>query len=94
MKDKRRMRIVKRLIAVMTAAAVIFSLTACGAEETSKEDKKEETQYRVSKHINLPISPIKSLNPCNSKDEDTYFIARLVYDGLFTFFDDFYSLDR
>ena len=83
MKDKRRMRIVKGLIAVMTAAAVIFSLTACGAEETSKEDKKEETQYRVSKHINLPISPIKSLNPCNSKDEDTYFIARLVYDGLF-----------
>ena len=38
MKDKRRMRIVKGLIAVMTAAAVIFSLTACGADRQSVPD--------------------------------------------------------
>lgn len=68
------------LLAVVMAAA----LGACGGDDSGTADqKKDETEYRIAKHVNFPISPIKTLNPCNSKDEDTYFIARLVYDGLF-----------
>ena len=74
-----------KILAVMMAVFIsLFMLTACGADKNDSSGKKEdETEYRVAKHVNFPISPIKSMNPCNSKDEDTYFIARLVYDGLF-----------
>ncbi|MDR1572331.1 MAG: ABC transporter substrate-binding protein, partial [Clostridiales Family XIII bacterium] len=37
----------------------------------------------VSEEIFLPMEKIRSLNPLNSKDEDSFFINSLIYDSLF-----------
>ncbi len=81
--NRKKKNSVMRVFAfILTAVLVISMLSACGGS-TESEDKEEKTEYKVSKHINFPMSPVKTLNPCISTDEDTYFIARLVYDGLF-----------
>lgn len=67
------------LMAVMVAVA--FS----GCDDAKDQGKKDEdkTEYTEVAHLNFPISNIRTLNPSVSKDEDTYFISRLIYDGLF-----------
>lgn len=37
----------------------------------------------VSNEISFPITKIRSLNPLNAKDEDAFFINKLIYQGLF-----------
>ncbi len=74
--------IFKKLSAFILAAVTALCLTACGGGggETAEEDG---VRYETVDHVNFPISPIRTLNPVVSSDEDTYHIARLVYDGLF-----------
>ena len=43
----------------------------------------DDTEYKTSQNVILPMVSIASLNPLISKDEDTYFISKLIYDGLF-----------
>lgn len=42
-----------------------------------------EKEYREVQHLDFPIQAIKTLNPATSQDRDTYYISRLIYDGLF-----------
>jgi peptide/nickel transport system substrate-binding protein len=43
---------------------------------------KDDTEYKTSQTVILPMVSISSLNPLISKDEDTYFISKLIYDSL------------
>jgi peptide/nickel transport system substrate-binding protein len=43
----------------------------------------DDTEYKTSKTVILPMVSISSLNPLISKDEDTYLISRQVYESLF-----------
>jgi len=44
---------------------------------------KSDTTYQTSNEILLPMVTVSSLNPLVSKDEDTYYISKLIYDSLF-----------
>lgn len=43
----------------------------------------EENEYKEVAKLDFPIKAVRTLNPATSKDQDTYFISRLIYDGLF-----------
>lgn len=43
----------------------------------------DDKEYTTSKTVILPMVDVSSLNPLASKDEDTYFISKLIYDSLF-----------
>jgi peptide/nickel transport system substrate-binding protein len=45
------------------------------------ENAKDETV--VSEVVFLPMESVRTLNPVLSKDEDSYYIGKLIYDGLF-----------
>ncbi len=45
---------------------------------------EDDTEYQTSKEILLPMVNVSTLNPLASKDEDTYYISKLIYDSLFT----------
>lgn len=43
----------------------------------------DDKEYKTSQNVILPMVNISSFNPLVSKDEDTYYISKLIYDGLF-----------
>ncbi len=45
---------------------------------------KDDTEYKTSQDVILPMVSVSSFNPLISKDEDIYYISKLIYDGLFT----------
>jgi len=45
---------------------------------------KDDIKYKTSQNIILPMVSVSSFNPLVSKDEDTYYISKLIYDSLFT----------
>ena len=45
--------------------------------------KTDDTKYKNEQTVVLPMVAVSSLNPLISKDEDTYFISSLIYEGLF-----------
>ena len=46
--------------------------------------KSDDTEYKTSQEVLLPMVSVSSINPLISKDEDTYYISKLLYEGLFT----------
>ena len=56
-----------------------------------KNDDVEDVigQYKITKNPQnkaaLGISPVKTFNPLVSKDEDTYYLSKIIYSSLFTF---------
>jgi peptide/nickel transport system substrate-binding protein len=45
---------------------------------------KDDIKYKTTQTAILPMVSVSSFNPLISKDEDTYYITKLIYDGLFT----------
>lgn len=43
----------------------------------------DDTEYKTSQNVILPMVSVSSFNPLISKDQDTYYISKLIYDGLF-----------
>jgi len=78
----------KRLIAI--AAILIISLSALtGCDQTKNflgggetEEKKNTVR---SDEIYIPIEKIRTLNPIISKDEDAYYVDKLIYESLFSY---------
>lgn len=62
---------------------MVLSMSACGNPIADMFTDEEEVKTEVSKSINLAMSDIKTLNPVVSKDRDTYFISKLIYQSLF-----------
>jgi peptide/nickel transport system substrate-binding protein len=44
----------------------------------------DDTEYKTSQDVLLPMVNVSSLNPLVSKDADTYYISKLIYESLFT----------
>ncbi|MBR0596699.1 ABC transporter substrate-binding protein [Sinanaerobacter chloroacetimidivorans] len=77
----------KKFIAIGTAVLIAASgLTGCG-ETTSflGGNPEEKVETVTSSEIYIPIEKIRTLNPVIAKDEDAYYINKLIYDGLFGF---------
>jgi peptide/nickel transport system substrate-binding protein len=73
------------LAAVLVCASGVALLSACdtgmgvilgGAERT-------KNLTTVSPVVFLPMEMVRTLNPVLSKDEDSYYIGKLIYEGLF-----------
>ncbi|MCL1982838.1 MAG: ABC transporter substrate-binding protein [Clostridiales bacterium] len=64
------------------AVFLVLSLASCG-ESSVFLAGSSETKYRTERVIYLPMEKVRTLNPMLSKDEDTYFISKLIYNGLF-----------
>lgn len=73
----------KRILAVLLSLIMVLSMTACGNPISDMFSEDDEYQTEVSKNINLAMSDIKTLNPVVSKDRDTYYISKLIYQSLF-----------
>lgn len=67
-----------------TAIFIILVIVSIFFVDGSLIPSSTDTQYKTSQKAILPMVSISSLNPLVSKDEDTYYISKLIYDGLFT----------
>ena len=81
--NKRASNILPVLLALLLAVFVALSLSGCGETDKDSSGDEKKVEYTEVAHLNFPISNIRTLNPSVSKDEDTYFISRLIYNGLF-----------
>lgn len=78
---------IKKLIA-MTAIVSILLLSLAGCGETPNflgGPSNEEKQMIKSSEVFIPIEKVRTLNPIISKDEDAYYVDRLIYEGLFEY---------
>ena len=70
----------KRLVLLILIIINIFTLTSCS---TKGADANNAAVGNVTTtEISIPISKYRTLNPLISKDEDVYFIDKLIYDSL------------
>ncbi|MEA4922089.1 MAG: ABC transporter substrate-binding protein [Eubacteriaceae bacterium] len=74
-------------IAIIVAAVIIGSITAAvllsGRTDSNIITGDDGTKYKKVDEVSLSMTNVKTLNPCTSKDSDTYYLSKLVYDGLF-----------
>ena len=85
---KRSFHWTKNSIIAIVVIVVVAIMIAAGAVQFFGEDRTVTTDekgvtYKYSPEIELSMSNLKSSNPMNSTDLDTYYISHLVYDGLF-----------
>ena len=76
-------RAAKLIITLTIAVCAALCFSACDETNTENTESKEKVTYTEVAHLNFPINNIRTLNPATSVDEDTYFISRLIFDGLF-----------
>ncbi len=62
---------------------VILVIISLFFVEGSLFPAKDDIEYKTSQSVILPMVSVSSFNPLISKDEDTYYISKLIYDGLF-----------
>ncbi len=77
----------KKLITLATILTItIACLIGCGETTNflggTTEEKKETIR---SEDVYIPIEKIRTLNPVVTKDEDAYYVGKLIYEGLFGF---------
>jgi peptide/nickel transport system substrate-binding protein len=73
------------IICTGTAIFVALVIIAMFFVEGSLFPTKDDTEYKTSQNVILPMVSVSSFNPLISKDEDTYYMSKLIYDGLFAF---------
>lgn len=77
----------KKLIALTAIVSLLLSsLVGCG--ETPNflgGPANEEKQMIRSNEVFIPIEKVRTLNPIISKDEDAYYVNKLIYEGLFEY---------
>jgi peptide/nickel transport system substrate-binding protein len=70
----------KKNLLIILIIINIFALVSCSSNET---DTNEQIVGSVTTtEISIPILKYRTLNPLISKDEDVYFIDKLIYDSL------------
>ena len=74
----------KKILVIVSIILAIYSFAGCG-ESTGflGGDIEEEKDMVTSSEIYIPIDKIRTLNPVITKDEDAYYIDKLIYEGLF-----------
>jgi peptide/nickel transport system substrate-binding protein len=77
----------RKHIAIAAILSLILS-TLAGCGQTTNflgGAAKQEKDTIRSDEVFIPIEKIRTLNPIVSKDEDAYYIDKLIYEGLFGF---------
>lgn len=69
------------IITVLTASLI----TGCGENNGFLGETLEEKEMITSSEVNISIEKIRTLNPIITKDEDAFYINKLIYEGLFGF---------
>jgi peptide/nickel transport system substrate-binding protein len=63
----------------------VLLLSGCADAVGFLLPEKESEPERVTTYdITIPTEKVRTLNPVVSKDEDTYYLSRLLYEGLFS----------
>jgi len=77
----------KKYIAIAAIFIImITSLTGCGQTTNFLGGTPENEKNTVrSDEVFIPIEKIRTLNPIVTKDEDAYYVGKLIYEGLFGF---------
>ncbi|MCL1809393.1 MAG: ABC transporter substrate-binding protein [Clostridiales bacterium] len=70
------------VLAAALAVLPLLSVSGCG-ENSVFLTGSTEARYRTERVVYLPMEKVRTLNPMISKDVDTYYISKLIYDGLF-----------
>lgn len=75
----------KRILVLLAIVLISTSITGCNkAVPFLPHTDSEETEKVISNEIKIPIEKIRSFNPLNSRDEDVYYMHKLIYEGLFS----------
>ncbi len=75
----------KKFISILLVFVMIFAFSGCrSVKDIITGEKPDDATYQKSSTVNFAISDIKTLNPVVSHDEDTYYISKLIYQGLFS----------
>jgi peptide/nickel transport system substrate-binding protein len=77
----------KRILAIfLLGIMAIGILTGCGENTNFLTGEPEvEMQTRSSNEIHIPIEKVRTLNPIITKDEDAFYMNKLIYQSLFEF---------
>jgi peptide/nickel transport system substrate-binding protein len=74
----------KKIIAIAAILIMIASLAGCGETTNFLGGNTQEEKNTIrSDEVYIPIEKIRTLNPIVSKDEDAYYVDKLIYEGLF-----------
>lgn len=76
----------KKKVSFFLSMLLLMAALLCGCENGVDfliNGPEESEMVMTSSDIYIPIERIRTLNPIISKDEDTYYIDKLVYEGLF-----------
>ena len=78
---------IKKSIAIAAILSIIISsLTGCGeAPKFLGGTPKTQADTVRSDEVFIPIEKIRTLNPIVSKDEDAYYVNKLIYESLFDY---------
>lgn len=69
-------------LALILTVSTLFTGCESGVDFLMSGPEESET-VMTSSDIYIPIETVRTLNPIISKDEDTYYIDKLIYEGLF-----------
>lgn len=77
----------KKIIAITAIFTIALSgLTGCGQTANFLTGASEQPVNTVrSDEVYIPIEKIRTLNPIVTKDEDAYYVDKLIYEGMFGF---------
>lgn len=79
----------KKRIWLIVAIAMCIALVSGGIFYITKNDVKifkrqQDQTFEKSNVVSLPMLKVKTLNPINSTDKDSYYISKLIFESLFT----------
>lgn len=75
--------IVSIIIVVVVVAGFVSSFYILNEKTKPEEDAAETVSYKEMNTIYESMSPVKTMNPLKSNDEDVYYISQLIYSSLF-----------
>ncbi|HVI39189.1 MAG TPA: ABC transporter substrate-binding protein, partial [Anaerovoracaceae bacterium] len=80
-------KMTKKIIAITAILMItLSSLAGCGQTTNFLGGTTQQEKNTVrSDEVYIPIEKIRTLNPIVSKDEDAYYVNKLIYEGLFGF---------
>jgi peptide/nickel transport system substrate-binding protein len=75
----------RKIIAIVLIQIVsIISFISCGETSNFLGGASEQEKNIIhSSEVSIPIEKLRTLNPIITKDEDAYYIGKLIYEGMF-----------
>ena len=72
-----------KIVTAVLIVSLLPFMAGCDSGDVFWGGGGGEVRYVTERTIYLPMEKVRTLNPMISKDEDTYIISKLIYDGLF-----------